>query len=77
MFMIRNVYTWYKHVYTFTRLYHDIHVYTMYILQSRNLKCIDMFMAGLSPSMRQTLHKHVYTLYIHVYAIWSEFQMIS
>ncbi len=64
------MYTWYKHVYTFTRLY--IHVYDMYI-QSR--KCIDMFMAGLSPSMRQTLHKHVYALYIHVYVIWSGFQI--
>ena len=72
MFMIRNlnVYTWYKHVYTFTSLY--IHVYDMYI-QTR--KCIDMFMAGLSPSMRQTLLKHVYALYIHVYVIWSGFQM--
>ncbi len=70
MFMIRNVYTWYKHVYTFTRLY--IHVYTMYI---QSCICIDMCMAGLSPSMRLTLHKHVYTLYIHVYAIWSGFQM--
>ena len=45
----------------------------MMYIQSR--KCIDMFMAGLSPSMRQTLHKHVYTLYMHVYAIWSGFQM--
>ncbi len=35
-----------------------------------------MFMAGLSPSMRQTLLKHVYTLYIHVYVIWSGFQML-
>ncbi len=70
MFMIWNVYTWYKHVYTFTSLY--IHVYTMY-LQSR--KYMDMFMADLSPSMRQTLLKHVYTLYIHVYVIWSGFQM--
>ncbi len=36
-----------------------------------------MFMAGLSPSMRQTLLKHVYTLYIHVYVIWSGFQMVG
>jgi hypothetical protein len=72
MYLLVQVYripdAWYKHVYSFTSLY--IHVYTMYI-QTR--KCIDMFMAGLSPSMRlgQTLLKHVYTLYIHVYVIWS------
>jgi hypothetical protein len=92
--MIRNVYRWYKNVYTLTSLY--IHVYTMCrqrrlygvgycwalfggrgelnCIQTR--KCIDMFMACLSPSMLQTLYRHVHTLYIHVYVIWSGFQMM-
>ncbi len=34
-----------------------------------------MFMVRLSTSMRQTLLRHVYTLYIHVYVIWPGFQM--
>ncbi len=67
--MVRNVYTWYKHDY-FTSLY--VHVYSMYI---QTCKCIDIFMVCLSPSMQQTLYRHVYTLYIHVYVIWSGFQM--
>jgi hypothetical protein len=72
MYTMKNVYTWYKYVYTFTSLY--IHVYTMYI---QTCKCIDMYIACLSPSMRQTLYIHVCTRYIHVYVIWSGFQMLE
>ena len=57
MFIIRNVYTWYKHVYTFTSLY-IVHGINMYIL---TCKCINMFI----PCIYIPDHKHVYTLCIH------------